>query len=244
MSLDRIVLVHGAWHGAWCWEMLAPLLEERGYEVSTLDLPGLGDDRTPRQDVTLSSYIDRVVGVVDSGRTPVLLVGHSMGGVPISGAGEVGPGMIGKLVYLAALLPQDGESLLAVAGVGAAGSQVIQPNTGDGAHAVDRSIARQLFYNCCAAEVAERASQRLRPQALGPLHTPVTLTEERWGRIPKTYIVCARDHALPTAQQLLMCERRSEVKKLVMDTDHSPFYSDPDGLAQILDREARRGDRE
>jgi pimeloyl-ACP methyl ester carboxylesterase len=239
--LERIVLVHGAWHGAWCWDVLVPLLEDKGYEVSALDLPGSGDDRTRRQDVTLKSCIDRVVSVVASGRTPVLMVGHSMGGVPISGAAEHAPGTIGKLVYLAALLPEDGETILTAANLGDANAarQPIRANTADEANEIDPSIACGLFYNTCASDVAARASRRLMPQALGPLNTPLTLTEDRWGSIPKSYIVCAQDHGLPTVRQHLFCERRADVKKLVMDTDHSPFYSDPEGLARILDREAR-----
>jgi pimeloyl-ACP methyl ester carboxylesterase len=108
-AIKRIVLVHGAAHGAWCWEMLAPLLEAGGYEVDTLDLPGLGDDLTPPKDVTLQSYIDRVVQVVSAKPGKVLLVGHSMGGAPISGAGEAVPERVGRLVYLAAFLPKNGE---------------------------------------------------------------------------------------------------------------------------------------
>jgi pimeloyl-ACP methyl ester carboxylesterase len=239
--LDRIVLVHGAWHGAWCWDVLVPLLEDKGYEVSALDLPGSGEDRTRQQDVTLKSYIDRVVSVVGSGRMPVLLVGHSMGGMAISGAAEYAPGTIGKLVYLAALLPKDGETILTAANPGEASAapRTFQATTAEEANEIDPSIAYGLFYKKCPSDVAARASRRLTPQALGPLNTPLTLTEDRWGSIPKSYIVCAQDHGLPTVRQHLFCERRADVKKLVMDTDHSPFYSDPEGLARILDREAR-----
>jgi pimeloyl-ACP methyl ester carboxylesterase len=234
--LKRIVLVHGAWHGAWCWERLTPLLQARGYEVSTLDLPGLGADRTRPPDVTLRSYVERVVSVVAAGNQPVLLVGHSMGGVPISAAAEQVPDRIGRLVYLAALLPASGESLTDVSGVGATESAVtlLQPNTADGDYAVDPAVAPQMFYNTCPAAVAAHATSQLRPQSLRPLTTPVSLTEARWGRIPKTYILCARDNALPYAQQQALCARRPEVKKLTMDTDHSPFYSDPEGLANML----------
>jgi pimeloyl-ACP methyl ester carboxylesterase len=215
---------------------LTPLLQARGVAVSTLDLPGLGSDLTRPQDVTLQSYIERVVSVIAVGHEPVLLVGHSMGGVPISAAAEQVPDRIGRLVYLAALLPASGESMTDVTGIGAAEATAttLQPNTANGDYAVDLAIAPQMFYNTCSADVAAHAVRQLRPQSLRPLDTPVSLTEARWGAIPKTYILCARDNALPYAQQQALCARRPEVKKLTIDTDHSPFYSDPEGLANML----------
>jgi pimeloyl-ACP methyl ester carboxylesterase len=238
--LKRLVLVHGAWHGAWCWERLTPLLQARGFEVSTLDLPGLGSDLTRSQDVTLQNCVERVVSVIAVGHEPVLLVGHSMGGVPISAAAELVPERISRLVYIAALLPANGETLTDVSGIGAAESvaTTLQPNTADGDYAVDPAIAPQMFYNTCSADVAAHAARQLRPQSLRPLGTQVSLTEARWGRIPKTYILCAKDNALPYAQQQALCARRPEVRKLTMDTDHSPFYSDPEGLSQLLAAEA------
>ena len=75
--MSTFVLVHGAWHGAWCWEKVVPLLEGAGHEVVTLDLPGHGEDGTPALEVTMESYTDRVVGALDARSEPVVLVGHS-----------------------------------------------------------------------------------------------------------------------------------------------------------------------
>ncbi len=241
--LRRIVLVHGAFHGAWCWEKLVPLLASRGYDVDVLDLPGLGDDPTPVKEVTLQSYIDRVVEVVSAQPEPVLLLGHSMGGAPISGAGEAMPEQIGKLVYLTAILPKDSESLLSMIEIASrfpepSVASAIRPSV-DGAYEFAPDVARQMFYNTCPPDVADRAVARLRPQAERPLADALHLSHSRWGSIPKTYIVCARDRTLPPDAQHWWCERAPEVKKRVMDTDHSPFYSDPEGLAAIIDEEAR-----
>ena len=237
------MLVHGAMHGAWCWETLVPLLQAKGYEIDTLDLPGLGDDPTPPKTVTLQSYIDRVVEVISVKPGPVLLLGHSMGGAAISGAGEAIPHRIAKLIYLAAFLPKDGESMLSMIRTSARfrePSAAADPNRSEvaGAHEFPAELARQMFYNTCPPDVAERAVARLRPQADGPLSEVLRLTAARWGAIPKTYIVCAQDRALPPGAQHWSCERAPEAKKRVMDTDHSPFYSDPDGLAKIIAEEA------
>lgn len=242
-SLRRIVLVHGAAHGAWCWEQLAPRLAGRGYDVDVLDLPGLGDDPTPVKEVTLQSYINRVVEVVSAQPAPVLLLGHSMGGAPISGAGEAIPERIGRLVYLTAFLPKDGESLLSMIEVV---SRFPEPSVAheirppiDEAYEFPPDVARRMFYNTCPSDVADRAVTRLRPQAERPLADALHLSPGRWGSIPKTYIVCAQDRALPPGAQHWWCERAPEVRKRMMDTDHSPFYSNPEGLAAIIDEEAR-----
>ena len=85
------VLVHGAWHGAWCWFKVIPLLEKRGHKVVALDLPSHGRDKTPTSSVTLQSYADRVCQTLDECSEPVVLVGHSMGGVVITQAAEQRP---------------------------------------------------------------------------------------------------------------------------------------------------------
>jgi pimeloyl-ACP methyl ester carboxylesterase len=236
--LDRIVLVHGAGHGAWCWEELVPLLEGRGYQVSTLDLPGLGDDSTPSASVTLEGYFQRVIEVVNAGIAPVLLVGHSMGGVPISGAAEALPDKVGRLVYLAALLPENGLRISEF-DLGEDSAQRAVVPRDEGTIDFDPRLVQDIFYNTCPPEFALRAAGRLRPQATGAFTTRILLTAERWGRVPKTYIICTRDRAFPPAKQYWLCNRLPDIRRRLLHTDHSPFYSDPEGLADLLDIEAR-----
>jgi pimeloyl-ACP methyl ester carboxylesterase len=242
-TLHRIVLVHGALHGAWCWEELTPLLQMRGFKVDTLDLPGLGDDPTPPKYVTFQSYVERIVETVTADPGPTLLLGHSLGGAPVSQAAEDAPQGIGKLIYLAAHLPVDGESLGAMGEIAShydepSASGGMGPSDMEGAHGFAADRAFETFYNCCDTQTARRAQMRLRPQANAPLFTPVRLTAPRWGAIPKTYIVCTQDRALPPGAQHFMCGRNPDVRKRVMDSDHSPFFSDPTGLADIIEEEA------
>ncbi len=109
--LDHIVLVHGAAHGAWCWEDVVPLLEARSFRVTAVDLPGLGQDPTPPGQVTLQHYIDCVAAALRSVSCRALLVGHSMGSIAISGAAEAVPEKVGKLLYVAAVLPAAGTAV-------------------------------------------------------------------------------------------------------------------------------------
>jgi pimeloyl-ACP methyl ester carboxylesterase len=102
--MGTFVLVHGSWHGAWCWERLVPRLQTAGHTVIAVDLPGYGEDHTPVRDITLQAYADKVLAVVDTAEEPVVLVGWSMGGIMISTVAEQRHERIAHLVYLAALM--------------------------------------------------------------------------------------------------------------------------------------------
>ena len=108
----KIHLVHGAWHGRWCWEKVTGKLEAQGYTVVARDLPGLGEDRTPAAEITLEKYTDAVCETLVTEDEPVLLVGHSMGGIVISQAAERLPDKIKALVYVSAYLLNNGQSIL------------------------------------------------------------------------------------------------------------------------------------
>ena len=239
--MKRIVLVHGAGHGAWCWEEVVPLLAGEGFDVVAIDLPGLGVDRTLPGDVTLDGYRAAVIRAVVAVPEPVTLVGHSMGGMAISVAAEAEPRRIGNLVYLAALLPKDGERLIDLVQEDQSPSATRTAGSWSEAEALELEplIARDMFYNTCSEEQAKSAVARLRPQATRPMYEPVRLSAARWGSVQKTYIVCEQDRALPPQKQHWLCERMPQVRKLSMNTDHSPFYSDPRGLAALIAAEAR-----
>ncbi|MBA3922407.1 MAG: alpha/beta fold hydrolase, partial [Nostocaceae cyanobacterium] len=110
--MSTCILIHGAWHSSWCWNKVATLLEQAGHKVIAPDLPSHGKDKTPIREVTLQSYTDRICEILTELIEPVILVGHSMGGLVITQVAEQCPDKIEKLVYLCAFLPGNGESLL------------------------------------------------------------------------------------------------------------------------------------
>src|SRR5688572_25619526 len=114
-AMSTYVMIHGAWHGGWCWDKVRRRLEDAGHRVVTPDLPGHGDDRTETAAVTLDAYAGRVCEALDAQAEPVILVGHSMGGVIITAAAERRPEKVRALVYLCAFLPGDGDTLMALA---------------------------------------------------------------------------------------------------------------------------------
>jgi pimeloyl-ACP methyl ester carboxylesterase len=108
------VLVHGAWHGGWCWTRVASLLRAAGHDVFTPSLTGLGERvHLLSPEIDLSTHIADVVNVLEyEDLHDVILVGHSYGGMVISGVAAEAPSRLGQLVYLDAFLPEDGKALL------------------------------------------------------------------------------------------------------------------------------------
>jgi pimeloyl-ACP methyl ester carboxylesterase len=201
-----------------------------------VDLPGRSGDLQSVAELTLSSYVDRVVAAIDASAEPVVLVGHSLGGLVISQTAERIPEKISSLVYLCAVLLQDGQSAID-ASVNDPASQLtanISFDEGAAASSVARSAVRDLFYGDCTVEASERATRLLVPEPVGPASTPVHVTAERWGSVPRSYIVCTQDRAISPAQQRAMIASVGVDRVIEMDSSHSPFISQPERLATLL----------
>ncbi len=239
--MSTFVLIHGGWHGAWCWDRVAPLLEQDGHEVVSLDLPGHGEDRTPAAEVTLEGYTDRVVEALDALPEPVVLVGHSLGGTAISQAAERRPGKIDKLVYLCALLLPSGKS--AIEASQEDGGSVILKNAeveADlGRIILSEAGLREALYHDSPEEDFGRARRLISPQPLAPLGTPVEVTEGNFGSVRRTYVHTTEDRVVsPAAQEKMYAELPCE-KVVSMATGHLPFFAAPEELAGHLDSLAK-----
>lgn len=230
------VLVHGAFAGGWAWDRMVPLLEARGHAVVTLDLPAHGTDETPTASATLQGYTDAVVEVLDSASQPVILVGHSMGGIVVSQAAEARPDKVNKLVYLAAILIDDGQSLFgdaaAMPDTSATLGSYFEPSV-DGLALRDGWIENAFCPDCSTDDMALiKAHQRLEP--LDPLGTPIHVTQEKWGSVPRVYIETLQDLSLGTAKQRAFYNALPCEKVISTDSGHCPFLTKPDELSTAL----------
>jgi pimeloyl-ACP methyl ester carboxylesterase len=239
--MSTYLLIHGAWHGGWCWRKVVPLLEAKGHKAVAPDLPGHGDDLTATATVTLNSYTDRICEIARAQTEPVILAGHSMGGVAITQAAENCDKQVAALAYVCAFLPRNGESLATWASQDQ--TSMVNPATtevrADGAIEFKREYSREAFYGNCTEDDVAFAQSRLVAQAGAPLGTPVETTAEHWGRIPRYYIECARDRAIGLGLQREMQKYSPCKQTFSIDTDHSPFFSAPEQLAEILLRIGR-----
>jgi pimeloyl-ACP methyl ester carboxylesterase len=231
---ETYVLVHGAFAGAWSWHKVVPLLEARGDTVVTVDLPAHGDDDTPIADATLASYTEAVVAAIDASPRPVILVGHSMGGLVVSQAAEERPDQVKKLVYLAAFLVPDGTSLLQASANDAESklAMYVMP-MGDSTTLATEGIAGAFCNDCSAADAAD-IEDHLRPEPLAGLTTPIHVTPEKWGSVPRAYVHTTADRAIgPSTQEsfytALPCEPVTSI-----DSGHCPFLTKPDEVAAAL----------
>ena len=232
--MSTFVLVHGAWHGAWCWEKVVPLLEDAGHTVVAPDLPGHGEDGTPPSELSMQSYADRVVAAVDEQPEPVVLVGHSMGGIVVSLVAEARPEKMKRLVYLTGFLLEDGKTLISVAETD--GEAIVLPNLvpNEDGSAFSVNNLKDVFYGDCSDGDVEQAKLRLVPEPAFAFATPVAVTEGNFGRVPRAYIECVQDRAIGISAQRGMHERLRCETVISMETSHSPFLSRPEELAGHL----------
>jgi pimeloyl-ACP methyl ester carboxylesterase len=234
--MTTFVLVHGAWHGAWCWYKVVPLLRDAGNTVIAVDLPSHGIDRTPIGEVSLDVYAERVCQILDSCGEPVVLVGHSMGGLVISRAGEKKPSKIAKLIYLTAFLIGDGQTLLEVAQSDLR-SQILpnlKLNADQSVGTIDEGSIQKSFYHDCPASDVALAQALLVPQALALMAEPLRTTCKNWGAIPRFYIECVYDNAISLMTQRAMQKNLPCERVVALQTSHSPFFSAPRQLADHL----------
>ena len=236
--VTRIVLVHGAFGGAWCWSRVVAPLERAGHTVEALDLPGGGNDRTPAKDVTLEACAARVCDVLAARSEPALLVGHSMGGIVVTQAASNRPDRVRQLAFVCAFMPVDGQSLLDLTRLPEGQSDQIQANIvieGDPPVAtLSDAAAANAIYNRCDEESIAWALERRRPQPTAPFTTPVDVADSVLATIPRSYVFTAHDQSIPPGLQRRMIAEHPCRKVFELDADHAPFFSATGELVDAL----------
>ena len=238
--MARILLVHGAFSRATVWDRVIPGLRAAGHEVEAIDLPGQGEDSTPVAEVTLDRYAQRVCEALAAG-SPAVLVGHSMGGMVITQAAARCPEHVDRLVYVAAFLPADGQSLIDLTQLPEGKGDAVQAGLvveGDPPVAtMPPEAAREGLMHCCDEEQAAWGQSLRASQPVAPFTHPVQIDGgEAFERLPRAYVMCLQDRAIKPALQRRMLEAAGCDPVLEIDTDHSVWASRPDELAQALDR--------
>jgi pimeloyl-ACP methyl ester carboxylesterase len=154
-----------------------------------------------------------------------VVVGHSYGGIVITEASAGAEG-VRHLVYLTAFMLEEGQALADVAGRTPPAWQV--PDANGKTMSVDG--AQEVFYNTCAPEIADAAAARLRPHTIASFVEPVRSVG--WRDVPSTYVICDLDHAIPVPAQEAMAAHAGTTHRL--PSDHSPFLTDPDAVADLI----------
>ena len=237
--LNEYVLVHGACHGAWCWDEVASRLRAKGHRVVTLDLPGHGRRAAEVRRASVEAYGRAVAeAMAQEGVSRGVLVGHSMGGLVIPKAAELAPARVAHLVFLAAVVVPHGGSLAQTL-MTSAGRAMMMGNAaarGDGTFLYPAEIAwaRWMGDMPRSDPRVSRAISLLTPQALRPFVEPVDLRTFYGMRVPRKYIRCLEDKAVVPAKAA-ECAARLGVTPVDMDCAHNPMLSRPDELVRILE---------
>lgn len=239
-KMETIVLVHGAWADVSSWDAVVPLLKAQGHEVIAINLARHGKDNTSFADITFQTYVDQVKAAIGD-RKNVILVGHSFAGLIISQVAEEIPTQISKLIFLAAILPHDGDSLLGLAKTDA-GSHIGKYLTVDkehGAAIIAKDGTADIFAADAPQQVQDYIAANMKAEPLAPLATPVHLTAKNFGSIKKVYIHTANDHAISYPAQQFMVKNSKVDKVYTLQSSHTPFISMPDKLAAIIITESK-----
>jgi pimeloyl-ACP methyl ester carboxylesterase len=234
--MKTFLLLHGSWHSAWNWHKVVPILEKQGHRAIAIDLPGMGRDKTPIETVKMSDTVQIICNYIDGIEGKVILVGHSKNGIMISQVAEQRPEKIEKLIYLAAYLIPNGKTQREYSMQDTQG--VLKPyvtqHPDKKAHTLDPTIFKEGLYHDCPNDITAMARYILSHEPVESGITPLNLSTENYGSVPRFYIECTEDRAVTPYIQKLMYEETPCEKVYSLPSSHSPFFSMPDKLCDIF----------
>ncbi len=235
--MSHYILVHGAWEESRSWSDVPFVLERNGHTVTAIDLPGHGGNNLSVAKVTMASYVQSVADTINQLGHSVILVGHSMTGAVISQVAELIPEKIERLIYVAAFLLKDGDSVLEAMKRDPDGellSEIVFSEDQSYATVSEQTLRRVGFH-----DVEEKIIQRILPllvekQATEPFMAKVVVSDEKFGSVPKTYIRTTIDKITSPGLQDAMIAGWKVEKVHEIETGHYPALSAPEKLAKLI----------
>jgi pimeloyl-ACP methyl ester carboxylesterase len=235
--MTAYLLIHGGLHDSSCWEPILAPLGELGHHVDAIDLPGRRASAAWAPTTTLDDYVACASAAVHAAPEPPIVVAHSVGGVTASALAERHPDAIRGIIYVSALIPVDGAAALPTWQEVGDDSALLK----EGALIFTEDFtllslppdsARVAFYGRCSEAQTKAAIERLTPEPVQPLTTPLSLGE-RFASVPKAYIGATHDAIVPPPFQRVLA-KRCGAAFVTIDSDHSPFFSAPEALVALL----------
>lgn len=230
------VLVHGAWHGKWVWNKITPLLQLEGHLVIAPDWPAQDTEEAALGKINFRDGVDFFCKIISElysvYKRPVIIISHSAGGAYASQLAENIPAFIEGLVFVAAYIPENGKSVLDEVGKP---TLKFEPARSDNLVRLRKDQVADILYNGCEQKDIDFALGSLRPQPRKSLAEKLVLSEN-FKKIPKLYIACEEDKAIPFEHQMKMFARiqNTNTRLLRIKTGHSPFFSNPSLLADLF----------
>ena len=236
--MTHYILVHGAWEGAWSWDLIQPVLEKAGHKVTSVDLPGSPGNKRDIVDVTMESYIDAVVDAINKAGQKIVLVGHSLAGAIISQVAERIPEKINRLIYVTAFLLANGDSIIEAMQRDPDSEFLPKLKFSDDQSyaAADEKTWRDIAFHDVRQERISSALPRVvgTKQATEPFMAKVVVSKEKFGSVPKTYIRTALDKMVSPKLQDEMLANWKVDKIHTVHSGHFPTLSLPETLAELI----------
>lgn len=239
-EINTIVVVHGAWSSANDWHVTAADLVSSGNRVIIVNLPGHGSDQTSVSDISLQLYIYEVLKAIGNEKD-ITLVGHSFGGIVVKAVADLIAPQIKKIIYLAAFVPQDGDSLLSIAQTdfeSLIGKNLIVDEQA-GVVGIAKEAVAEIFMADAPESVATFVTNSLRPEPLAPLATPVTLASAVSAHVQEIYIYTENDRTVSHSLQQKMVKKAGITRTYSLPSSHTPFIVYSPVLSAIISFEAQ-----
>ena len=230
----HFVLIHGAWHGGWCWEGVIKALEKAGHTAEGPTLPGQnpGDDRSQ---VTFASYLDKIVETLRRQSHPVVLVGHSSAGFLLQSAAPLAPEKIERLIFLNAFILPEGKSQFDLVPPEAAqGMTAAAGASPDHSVPVIEEFVRHMLMAGEPVELQDALLSRLTPQPLVLFTTQVTTAAFDRLSVPRAVVFCKGDASLPPGAFLGMAQGLGKFELVEVEGGHEALFTQPEVVAQGL----------
>ena len=241
--MSNIILVHGAWGGAWEFSDVVNLLSNDSNKVTALDLPGHGENKQPLANVTMAAYVKAVVDAVNAQNEKVILVGHSLAGAIISQVAEEIPDKIDRLIFVAAILPADGETPLGLMQSDEQGQ--LLPNTIFSEDQTYATVTEETVRTVLLNDINDQEHlDRLVPnflfkQATEPFMAEARLTKESFGSVSKFYVRASADKVLTPELQGRMLNSWQMDKIYTLESGHFPLNSIPQALVDVINEASK-----
>lgn len=233
MTTKTYVLLHGAWHGAWCWKKITPALREAGHDVYTPTQTGLGErSHLLSTSVNLHTFADDLINVLEwEDLKDVILVGHSFGGNAITAAADRVPNRIKHLVYLDALVPISGQSVFSLipADVAQGRRDLAQKTSGGLTIPVPSADKFGVFDDADAAWLMQKCT----PHPIATYEDALTFEHAPGNGLPTTYIAVTPYYG-PTASSRDYARERADWSYIEMEAGHDAMVTSPKALTEIL----------
>ncbi|MBD1998814.1 alpha/beta hydrolase [Leptolyngbya sp. FACHB-541] len=234
--MSCFLLIHGNRHGKWAWDKVVGLLENRGHEAYAIDLPGHGDDPTPRERINLQTYRNAVIQYVEEHNfNNLILVGHSAGGMVLAAVAKALCDRLSGMVFIAALVPEQGESQMDYVSLDQRDAYLkMAQNRSDYSIPISYEQARERYFDEFSDTEAHLFFSKLTPEPFGAMTSKVEDDELFQLQIPMLYILCRNDQALPI-ETCRACARKLKATIIELWSGHDVMLSHPEELVKILE---------